>query len=124
MGSGKHSSRVSEEVMLGEVKGHKLILGLISPGFKKQFFGNAKDEEEIIPVRQTNKEAFEKMITYIYSKPFDWSSMTVIDLYEFANLAEKYDVSSLMEEVKTQLVKYPLTMENLMDVASTVDEYE
>ena len=54
MGSGKHSSRVSEEVMLGEVKGHKLILGLISPGFKKQFFGNAKDEEEIIPVRQTN----------------------------------------------------------------------
>lgn len=124
MASSEHSSRVSEEVVLGEVKGHKLILGLISPVFKNQFFGNAKDEEEIIPVRQTNKEAFEKMITYIYSKPVDWSSMTVIDLYDVVNLAEKYDVSSLMDEVKTQLVKYPLTTENLMEVATTVDEYE
>jgi len=124
MASGEHNSRESKEVVLGEVKGHKLILGLISPVFKNQFFGNAKDKEESIPVRQTTKEAFERMITYIYSKPVDWSGMTVIELYDVVNLAEKYNISSLMEETKTQLVKYPLTRENLMEVATTVDEYE
>ena len=115
---------LAEEVVVGEVKGHKLILGLFSQVFKNQFFGEAKDTKEIIPIRQTTREAFERMIDHIYSKPIDWSAMNIVELYDVVNLAEKYHMSPLMEVAKSKLETFPLTIENLMEVASTADEYQ
>ena len=41
------------EVVVGDVNGHKLILGLYSSVFRRQFYGPAKEVEDIIPIRQT-----------------------------------------------------------------------
>ena len=43
----------------GEVKAHRLILGFLSPVFRNQFFGPAKDTENNISVQDTNKKAFD-----------------------------------------------------------------
>jgi len=110
--------------VIGEIKGHKFLLGLYSPVFKKQFFGDAQDTEDTIPIKQTTRESSEKMIDFIYSKEIDWAALTVMELYDVVNLADKYDMPQLTEVAKIQLEKYPLTMENLMEVASTADEYQ
>ena len=110
--------------MMGEIKGHKLLLGLYSPVFKKQFYSDGKDSKDIIPIKQTTRESFEKMIDFIYSKEIDWATLTVMELYDVVNLAEMYDMPPLTEVVKSQLEMYPLTMENLMEVANTADEYQ
>ena len=103
-----------KEVKLGEVKGHKLILGLFSTVFKSEFFGPAKDTKDTIPVRETSLEAFKKMFDFIYSKETDWSTLTVLELYDIVNLAEKYDIPGLMEKLKHQMNNFALSMENVM----------
>ena len=112
-----------KEVKLGEVKGHKLILGLFSTVFKSKVFGPAKDTKNTIPVRETSLEAFKKMFDFIYSKETDWSTLTVLELYDIVNLAEKYDIPGLMEELKYHLDNIPLTMENVMEVADTAYQF-
>ena len=64
------------------------------------------------------------MIDFIYSKEVDWAALTVTELYDVVNLADKYDIPPLTKVVKSQLELYPLTMDNLMAVASTADEYQ
>eukprot|EP00092_Neocalanus_flemingeri_P088766 GFUD01112199.1.p1 GENE.GFUD01112199.1~~GFUD01112199.1.p1 ORF type:complete len:299 (-),score=61.73 GFUD01112199.1:141-1037(-) len=111
------------ERMLGEVRGHKLLLGLFSEVFRRSFYGPAKETKDIIPVKQTTLGAFEKMFEYIYQKEVQWGPLTVLELYDVVNLAEKYDISGLMEEVTNQIVNVPLTMENLMEVADTAAQF-
>ena len=43
-----------------EVKAHKTFLAVASPVFRKMFYGSAKDTRDVIPVKETTKEAFEK----------------------------------------------------------------
>ena len=112
-----------DEYVLGEVKGHKLILGLFSPVFKCEFFGAAKETKDTISVRQTTLVAFEKMIDHIYQKEIDWSQLSVLELFDVVNLAEKYDVTSLMEEMEEQMTNIPIKTENLMDVATTAAQF-
>jgi len=112
-----------KEVKLGEVKGHKLIIGLFSPVFKSEFFGPAKDTKDTIPVRETTLEAFEKMLEFIYSKETDWSSLTVLEFYDVVNLAEKYDIPELMGHIKSQMDNIPLSMENVMEVADSAYDF-
>ena len=64
-----------EERLLGEVKGHQMLLGLFSPVFKKEFYGPAKETTDIIPVRQTSLESFERMFDYIYNKAIEWGDV-------------------------------------------------
>ena len=49
--------------------------------------------------------------------------MTVEELYDVVNLADKYHLDPLMEEVKIHLGNLTLRMEKLMEVAVTADEY-
>ena len=42
-----------DESVQGDIKGHKVILGMFSPVFKGEFFGPAKEIKDIIPVRHT-----------------------------------------------------------------------
>jgi len=108
-----------------EVKGHKMLLSLFSPVFKRQFYGATSDgTKNNVTVKETTKDAFEKMLHFVYSIDIDWSAMTVEELYDVVNLAEKYQIDLLMKEVKIQLENFPLTMENLMEVAVTADEYK
>ena len=49
--------------------------------------------------------------------------MTLLELYDIVNLAEMYVMPTLMDELKIQMEKIPLTMDTLMDVAQTASEF-
>ena len=112
-----------DRAVLGEVKGHKVILGAFSPVFKSMFFGPLKETRDVIPIEQTTLEAFEKLIEYIYQKDIDWSNMTVLEMYDIVNLAEMYQMPDMMNEIKTQMEVVAITDETLMDTAHTAAQF-
>ena len=112
-----------DRAVLGEVKGHKVILGAFSPVFKSMFFGPLKETRDVIPIEQTTLEAFEKLIEYIYQKDIDWSNMTVLEMYDIVNLAEMYQMPDMMNEIKTQMEVVAITDETLMDIAHTAAQF-
>jgi len=112
-----------EDEVLGELKCHKVLLAAFSPVFKNMFFGPMKETNAVIQVKQTTIEAFEKMIEYIYKPDNDWSGLTVLELYDIINLAERYDMPMLTSEVKAKMQNMALTLETLMDVAHTAAQF-
>jgi len=106
-----------------EIKAHKYILAASSSVFKSMFFGSMKESKNVIEVRETTFEAFKKLIEYIYHVDIECKDIILDDLYDIVNLAELYDMPSLMEELKIQMENIPLSMDNLMDVASTASAY-
>ena len=112
-----------QESLLGEVKGHKMLLGLFSPVFKKEFFGPVKETKDVITVRQTSLESFEKMLDYVYSKTIEWGNVSVLEMYDVVNLAEKYHITGLMDEVKSQMENVSLTKENVIEVADIAAQF-
>jgi len=113
---------VESEVVVREINGHKMILALCSKVFRRQFFGKAKDSEEVIPIRQTT--AFEIMIDYIYKKEDDLYFCTIDELFDAVNLAEKYFLLPLKGKVKNLLETFPITMETVIKIASTASKYK
>eukprot|EP00092_Neocalanus_flemingeri_P069048 GFUD01084520.1.p1 GENE.GFUD01084520.1~~GFUD01084520.1.p1 ORF type:complete len:287 (-),score=61.22 GFUD01084520.1:43-903(-) len=106
-----------------EVKAHKYVLALTSPVFKKQFFGDAKETKDVIPVKETTEEAFETMIDFTYGKEIDWKEMTIEDLFNVANMAEKYLNETLMKEVQKVFEDVDITVDNAVTVAATAEEF-
>ena len=109
------------------VKAHKHMLAFHSDIFKRMFFGPLKETKNRILIKETTFEAFEKLIEYIYQVDIECKNLTLVELYDIVNLAEKYNMPNLMEELKTQIKNTPLTIQNLMDVvdiASTFSHFE
>jgi len=106
-----------------EIKAHKYILAASSSVFKSMFFGPMKESKNVIEVKETTFEAFEKMIEYIYHVDIECKNIDFYDLYDIVNLAESYDLPKLMEELKIQMENIPLSMDNLMKVASIASDF-
>jgi len=115
--------QLTEGVPPGEVKAHRLILGFLSPVFRNQFFGLAKDTGDIISVHGTTKKSFETMINFIYGKNIIWEVMSLSELFDIVNMAEMYILPEFMEEVKKVIETYDLTDENLIDAAATAEAF-
>ena len=106
-----------------EIKAHKFLLAALSPVFKGMFFGPMKDDKNVVTVKETTYEAFEKLVEYIYQIDIDCNNMKLLEFYEIVNLAKMYDMPKLMDELKIQMENIPLSMENLVDVAHTATQY-
>jgi len=111
----------TEEV--NEVRAHKHVLALYSDVFKTMFFGPLKETEDNITIKDTTFEAFKKLMEYIYQVDIECKNISLLELFNILNLAEKYNVSTFKEALETPIVKYPLTIENLMDVVETASKY-
>jgi len=109
--------------VLGEVKGHKVVLAAFSEVFKNMFFGPMKESKNIISVEQTTLESFEKLFDFIYNKDINWGNLTVSEIYDVVNLADKYLVKELMDELKDQMENLTLTVGNVMDFAHTASQF-
>eukprot|EP00092_Neocalanus_flemingeri_P038754 GFUD01042196.1.p1 GENE.GFUD01042196.1~~GFUD01042196.1.p1 ORF type:complete len:313 (+),score=83.48 GFUD01042196.1:54-941(+) len=110
--------------VLGDVTGHKLVFAAASPVFRDEFFGGLKETADVIPVKETTYEAFEKMMFFIYSKDIDWSGVTVPEMYDVVNLAEKYIMPELMDEMTKQMENGPLkNNEDLLNIAHTATQF-
>merc|ERR1712142_119272 len=57
------------------------------------------------------------------SKKIDWKDISVFEIFDIVNLAEKYQIPELSEEITFQLKEYPLTMENVLDIAVTAEQF-
>jgi len=106
-----------------EVKAHKMILATFSSVFRAMFFGPMKESQDVIPVKETTFEAFKKLIDYFYQVDIDCGEIEVIDLFDIVNLAERSNVPELKEELKEQMEKVPIAMENLIEVATIASKF-
>jgi len=106
------------------VKAHKFILAMSSSVFLNQFFGPLKETRETIPVKETTKEPFIRMIDFLYGKEVDWKAMSVEEMFDIANMAEKYHIEALMEAVKKAIEDFPLVESNVVVCASLAREYD
>jgi len=112
-----------DKEVLGEVKGHKVVLAAFSEVFRDQFFGSLKETKDVIPVEETTLESFEKLIAFIYNKDIDWGALSVLEMYDVVNLVYKYRMPELREEVMVQIEEVAITMDNLMEVAHTATQF-
>eukprot|EP00092_Neocalanus_flemingeri_P038757 GFUD01042199.1.p1 GENE.GFUD01042199.1~~GFUD01042199.1.p1 ORF type:complete len:159 (+),score=39.23 GFUD01042199.1:54-479(+) len=93
-------------------------------GFRDNFFGPLKESTDVIPIKETTYEAFVKMMFFIYSKDIDWSGVTVPEMYDVVNLAERYILPELMDEMTKQMENVPLkNNDDLLNIAHTASEF-
>jgi len=106
-----------------EIKAHKLILAARSPVFTNMFLGPMKETKNVIEVKETTFDAFRKLIEYIYHVDIECKDMSLMEFYDIVKLAELYDIPNLSDELMDQMENIPLSMENLIEVASTALKY-
>ena len=106
------------------VEAHKFVLAMGSPVFMKQFYGLLKETDEMVSVKETNKESFAVMIDFLYGKEIDLKTKNVEELFDVANVAEKYHINSLMDAVKKVVEDYPLKEDNVVVCASLALQYD
>jgi len=120
----KRSTRVKKvKEVKGEIKAHTFILAASSPVFKAMFFGPMKEGLDVIEVKETSFEAFKKLIEYIYHVDIECKDISIVELYDIVNLAERYDMSKLKEELMIQMKNISISMDNVVEVATIANEY-
>ena len=86
---GEHEDR-------GEVHAHKIVLALKSTVFKKMFFTPGETLKTDVV---TNIKAFKLMINFMYEKEDIWAEISLVELFQVAFLATKYNMEGLMDKV-------------------------
>ena len=111
----------SEGKLEGEVSGHKFLLALASPVFRRGFYGTDFKEKKTksIEMKGTMIKAFKAMISIIYRQPLDLENMTVTETFDLMNLAERYNLPKLKNKLKLQFETMVLSKNNVVEVADT-----
>ena len=106
---------------------HKIILALHSDHFKNTFFGSGlffkENEDGVVVIKDTTKEAFEDFVGFNYERRVDLEKKTVPELYEILNLAERYQVRELKDKVVTLIKNFPISTNNVTEVAATTYDF-
>ena len=109
------------------LEGHKIIIALHNDHFKNAFFGSGikfKEEEEgIMVIKETTWAAFEDFVGFFYEKNIKFEKKTLRELFEILNLAERYQVNELKEKVSGFIDNFPLSIDNVVEVAATTQEF-
>ena len=79
-----------------------------------------KEEEDCtVVINDSTKEAFEDFLGFNYEKNIDFEKKTLRELYDILNLAERYRVERLEEEVRMVMtfpIKFePIAHENVIE---------
>jgi len=119
--------RVMEgEAVVGELRAHKYFLASVSTVFRKQFFGKLAEKKDIIDIKETTYDAFKFLLNYIYNGSSDVNEGEggLEDIFEIINLAEKYDMKTLSNEILEQLDEMNIEEANVVDVSRTALEFK
>ena len=81
---------------LGEVHAHKIVLALKSTVFKKMIYTQGERLQTDVV---TNIKAFKLMINFMYEKEDIWAGISLVELFQVAFLATKYNMEGLMDKV-------------------------
>jgi len=114
-------------------KAHKLLLGVVSPFWRDQFFQSSNEETTTeVNITDTTPNAFERLLKFIYlgEAEADLSSSLISEeaslrqLFEVLVLADSYDINDLRDLSKSILMKNTLITEvNLFTVACLCNGY-
>ena len=105
------------------LEAHKIILALHSDHFKNVFFGSGvffkEQEEGIVVIKDTTKEAFEDFLGFNYEKRIEFEMKTLPELYELLNLAERYQVREMKDKVVNLIKSFSISIDNITEVSAT-----
>jgi len=106
-----------------KVRAHKLIMAMGSPVCKQQFYGELKETKDEIVIKNTTRKAFAAMVDTFYGKEVEWMSMNAKEIFEIADMAEKYQVEAMKKDVEEALKEFPINEEDVVEVASIAEAY-
>jgi len=118
---------IEGEVVVGELKAHKYFLASVSSVFRKQFFGKLAERRKIIDIKETTYDAFKFLLNYIYNGSDVWMNEeagNLEEMFEIINLAEKYDIKTLREEIPKHLDNYDIEENNVLEVSRTAEVFK
>lgn len=119
--SGEKSKAPAEKAApIAKVKAHKVVLAACSPVFRAMFFGEIKEEAEVI-VEDVRMPVFEKLINFMYNVPLEFGSM--VEAVEIFMAADKYNVPMVDSIVETYLCSI-LTVTNCCEVYDLIYHYD
>jgi len=111
-----------------EIQAHKMVMGMASPVFNRMLFvaeTSDKDAKEIL-VKETTVQAFEIMKEALYNIKLIKDSLkgkSVDEVFAVLNLVTRYKISELVNSVKEYISNFPLTDENVLEVAEDSMHY-
>eukprot|EP00092_Neocalanus_flemingeri_P029234 GFUD01031737.1.p1 GENE.GFUD01031737.1~~GFUD01031737.1.p1 ORF type:complete len:274 (+),score=69.56 GFUD01031737.1:52-873(+) len=111
-----------EGATIKEVKAHKMILGIASDVFERQFFGALGEPKDDIDIIDVSAEVFTVMVEYIYNKKLDWMDYNLGFLSSLYYAAEKFNIEELREEIIASIPEHEVSEENLLDVAILAED--
>jgi len=115
---------IEEERVTGHIGAHRYLLATCSSVFRTEFFGLLADREKVIDIKETSLHAFRYLVDYIYGIKIKFEiDMEAQELFEILNIAERYDVQQLKEDVTEQLKTLQIEARNVVEVARVAEAY-
>lgn len=111
-----------------EIAAHKMILSMVSLVFRNMFYvHDTRDRlaNEIV-IEGTTKPPFQIMIDSVYnikSMKKSLQEKSVDEIFAVLHLVTMYEIPELVLAVKEYLSTFPITEENVMEVADNAMEY-
>jgi len=113
---------IEGELVTEQILAHRYLLATCSSVFCTEFFGLLAEKRKIIPIKETTRHAFNFLLQYIYGFNLDYE-ISVDQLFEILNLAERYDIAALREHITTKLAELSVIEEEVVEVARVALAY-
>jgi len=107
---------IEGELVTEQILAHRYLLATCSSVFCTEFFGLLAEKRKIIPIKETTGHAFNFLLQYIYGFSLDFE-ISVDQLFEILNLAERYDIAALREHITAKLAELSVIEEEVVEVA-------
>ena len=77
--------------MLEDIPAHKHFLAAVSDVFASMFFGDLKEEGEVVELKDTTMVAAKVFFDYIYKKPgtVQITNMSMVNIFHLYKLADR-----------------------------------
>jgi len=119
--------KIEENGSVHRIDAHKVLMGLASLVFNRMFVMDTKDKDaKEILIKETTPQAFQIMKDGIYNTKLIKDSLngkSVTEVFSVLDLVTRYEIPELQISVREYLAKFPLTDENVLDVAEDAINY-
>ncbi len=99
---------------------HKYVLGTSSHVFHAMFYGGLAEKGSIVHLSDTNKEALEQFLRFVYAEE---CTLTADNVISILYLAKKYILPSLSKTCVNFLIEN-LNAENVLDVLDQANRFD
>ena len=109
----------------GIVGGHKAVLALKSPVFKAMLFGPLAETGDPVKIRRTSMFSFKEMLGYMHGAERTWRpwSLDLREMFRLADLAERYNLPGLTEELVSYANGCLYPKERLLEIARLAEDF-